>query len=307
MLVADAFDAVTAETVVQKRRALQGLADGELGIRILLLQEIARAHRACGTARECRTRKPVAFAADLLDGVADRSAGNIVMPERIAHLFELVKDHHGRILAQFPGLVEDLLDVGLAAGRRDDLTCDLGEPIKTFLGHFRRKDRNGIARKQLRVEGAAAAIVAGGGPYGMVIRRIELTGHQTRDKAAERCADLVAAGGEPLAGQKHDARLHAGQRRGQLDVVDVAEFAVSAFFNRVVSPCDAEQVQRVYVPKTDSGQLILDLFGDLGRIFHLRKGRNDDVLLARAFDRTLEILTIHSQIDHVKTLLFRMD
>ena len=62
------------------------------------------------------------------------------MPQRIAHLCELVEDHILRILLQFIGLVKDLLDVALAAGSRDDLRSDLMQPVETLLAHLRRKD-----------------------------------------------------------------------------------------------------------------------------------------------------------------------
>ena len=140
----------------------------------------------------------------------------------------------------------------------------------------------------------------------MMIGGIELTGDQTRNKAAERRADLVAAGREPLAGEQHDAGLDPGQRGRKLDVIHVAVFAVAALFNGIVSPRDAEQVQRVDVPKADAGQLILNLFGDLFGILHLRKGRNDDVLLACARNRALQIVEIHGQIDHLYSPLFLM-
>ena len=106
---------------------------------------------------------------------------------------------------------KDLLDVGLAAGGSDDLTGDGLQPVKALLGHVLRQDGHGLAGQQLGVEGAAAAVVAGGGPHGVVIGGVELTGHQTGSQAAEGSAHLMAAGGEPLAGHGHDAAGHTGQ------------------------------------------------------------------------------------------------
>ena len=82
----------------------------------------------------------------------------------------------------------------------DDLAGDGLQPVKTLLGHLLGQDGHGLAGQQLGVEGAAAAVGAGGGPHGVVIGSVELTGHQAGSQAAEGGADLVAAGGEPLAG-----------------------------------------------------------------------------------------------------------
>ena len=48
VLVADAFDPVTAEAVVQQGRALKGLTNGQLQMRIQLLQAVACGHGSCG-------------------------------------------------------------------------------------------------------------------------------------------------------------------------------------------------------------------------------------------------------------------
>ena len=80
------------------------------------------------------------------------------------------------------------------AGGGDDLAGDGLQPVKTLLGHILGQDGHGLAGQQLGVEGAAAAVVAGGGPHGVVIGGIELTGHQAGSQAAEGGADLVAAG-----------------------------------------------------------------------------------------------------------------
>ena len=58
---------------------------------------------------------------------------------------------------------------------------------------------------------SAAAVVTGGGPHGVMIGGVELTGHQAGSQAAEGSAHLVAAGGEPLAGHGNDAAGHAGR------------------------------------------------------------------------------------------------
>ena len=48
-------------------------------------------------------------------------------------------------------------------------------------------------------------VVAGGGPHGLVPGGVKLAGDQPGSQAAEACAHLVAAGGEPLAGHGDNA------------------------------------------------------------------------------------------------------
>ena len=69
MLVADALDAVSAKAVVEDGGALERLADGELQIRILLLEVVARAHGACASGGEARARKAVIFTFDRFKSV----------------------------------------------------------------------------------------------------------------------------------------------------------------------------------------------------------------------------------------------
>ncbi len=128
--------------------------------------------------------------------------GDIVVPQVIAELFELIEDH--QVLAgaaQFPALVEDFLDVAFGAGRGDDFARDLGQPLETLAAHAFRQNRDRLAGQQRRVVRAAAAVVAGAGPHGLLRRRVELPGDQSRHETAEGRADLVRAGGEPLANE----------------------------------------------------------------------------------------------------------
>ena len=298
MLVADALDAVAAKAVLQQRGALERLAHGELGVRILLLEVVARAHGAGRTGGEAGAGEPVALATDGLERILDGLARDLIVPEGVAHLFKLVEDNHVLArAAQLPRLVEDLLDVGFAAGRGDDFAGNVGKPLEAFAAHLGRQDGDGIAGKQLGVEGAAAAVVAGGGPDGLVIGRVKLTGDQTRHETAERSADLVAAGGEPFAGEQDDARLDAGEFVRDLDEVDVAEDA--AAFLGLVAPGDAEQVEGVEVPKPHIAEPGLDLIRDQVGIAHLRERRDDDALCTRALHAALQAVTVDGQIDHL--------
>ena len=107
------------------------------------------------------------------------------MPYAVAHLFELVEyDHVVTGVAELPGLIEYLFYVGLAAGGSNDLASYLGEPIKAFLAHFGGQYGYAVAGKELGVEGAAAAVVAGGGPNGLIVGSVELSGHEAGYQAA---------------------------------------------------------------------------------------------------------------------------
>ena len=296
VLVADAFDAVAAEAVIQDGRALQRFADSQLEARIALLEQVARGHRAGGTGGEAGAGKSLAGLLDVLKQIAQSVAGDIVVPQGVAHLGELVEDHHAGILLELPGLVEDLLDVGLAARGGDDLTGDGLQPVKAFLGHILRQNGDGVAGQQLGVERAAAAVVAGGGPYSVMIGRVELTGHEARGQAAEGGADLMAAGREPLAGHGKDAARNAGNGGRDLDVVRGLLVQTAGLLGFVV-PADAEQVDRVNVPQAGVRQLFLDLLGDQVRVLHLRDGRDDDVVFLGLLDVVRKAFLVDGEID----------
>ena len=304
VLVADALDAVAAEAVVEDGRALERFADGELHGGVALLQKVARGHRAGGAGGEAGACQSLAGLLDGFKEVCKGVAGDVVMPQGVAHLGELVEDHHAGVFFQLPRLVEDLLDIGLAAGGGDDLAGDGLEPVKALLGHVLRQNRDGVACQQLGVERAAAAVVAGGGPYGMMVGGVELTGHEARGQAAEARADLVAAGGEPLAGHGEDAAFHAGNGGGDLHVVrDLLEQAAGLL--GLIVPADAEQVDGIDIPQTRVRQLFLDLPGDEVRVLHLGDGRDDDVVFLGLLDVVRKAFLVDGQIDftHVLFLL----
>ena len=94
VLVADAFDSVPAETVVQQGRTLERFADGELAARILLFQIIACAHGASRTGGERSAEEMTVLTLDLLNDFADGMTGYLIMPEGVAHFFKLVEDHN---------------------------------------------------------------------------------------------------------------------------------------------------------------------------------------------------------------------
>ena len=296
VLVADAFDAVAAEAVIQDGRALQRFADSQLHARIALLEEVTRRHRAGGAGGEAGASQSLARLLHVLKQVGQGVAGDIVVPQGVAHLGELVEDHHAGILLELPGLVEDLLDVGLAARGGDDLAGDGLQPVKAFLGHILRQNGDGVAGQQLGVERAAAAVVAGGGPYSVMIGGVELAGHKTRSQAAEGSADLMAAGREPLAGHGQNAARNAGNGGRDLNIVRGLLIQAAGFLGLVV-PADAEQVDGVNVPQAGVRQLFLDLLGDQIGVLHLGNGRDDDVVFLGLLDVMQQAFFVDGQID----------
>ena len=224
------------------------------------------------------------------------------MPDAVAHLFKLIEDDHivpG--VAQLPGFIKDLFYVALAAGSGNDLPGDLAEPVKAFPAHFRRQDGDAVAGKEFAVKGAAPAVVAGGGPYGLIIGGVELAGDQPGHQTAIGSAHLVAPRGEPLADEADDPGLDAGKAGGQFDIVDATEAA--AFHGGLVMPADAEQVQGIHIPKTHVFQGLFYLLGDLGGVFHLLIGGQDDMVLSGYFDIPGQCVCMDGKIDHDKTSL----
>ena len=290
---------MAAEAILEERGALEGLAHGQLQVGVLLLEQVARAHGAGGTAGEAGASETIALALDALKGLSDGVAGDLIVPDAVAHLLELVEDDHvvpGA--AKLPGLVEDLLHVALAAGGGDDFTGDLAEPVEPLLAHLGGQDRHALAGQELAVESAAPAVVAGGGPDGLVVGGVELAGDETGHQAAVGRAHLVAARGEPLADHADDAGLDAGEGAGELDEVHGAVLA--ALHDGLVVPGDAEQVQGVHVPKAHVLQSFLHLLRHQLGVLHLLEGGQDDVVLAGDFDVSFQSFRMDGQIDHGK-------
>ncbi len=296
VLVADALDAVRPESVLEQGRALQGFAGGDLAAREDLLHVIAAGDRPRRTGGGGDAAELVAGAGEALEGLLHGVTGDLVVPQVIGEFLELVEDH--QVLprgAQFLALVEDLLDVGLAARRFDRLTRDLRQPLEALAGHALRQDGDRLAGQQRRIVRAAPAVVTGGGPDRLLRGRVELAGHQPRHEAGEGRPDLVRAGREPLADDGDDARRDAGQRGRQLERVHPAEPAAAGL--GFVMPVDAEQVARVDVPHPDLRQLFFYFGGDLGGVFHLGVGGDDDVALAGACDGAFAPLGVDGQVN----------
>ena len=191
------------------------------------------------------------------------------------------------------------LTLRLAARRLDDLAGHALEPLEALPAHPLGEDGDRLAGQQVGVVGAAAAVVAGRRPHGLLGRRIELTGDQTGNQAAEGGADLVGAGREPLAHEHQDPGIDAGELRRELEVVDPAVLA--AVGHGLVVPGDPEQVERIEIPQTDILELCLHLVRDQVRVAHLGEGRNPDVALPSPAHGRVEGGFVHGEIDHQRS------
>ena len=123
------------------------------------------------------------------------------------------------------------------------------QPVEALLAHALGQHGDAAAAQDLGDGDAAAAVVAGRGPHRALPRRIEAPGHQARRQAGVGGQHLVRADHREQRAQRHDdARLHAGQRRGQLDVHRGRHPARA---REVVEPVHAVQVERVGIVGAD--------------------------------------------------------
>ncbi len=163
------------------------------------------------------------------------------MPQVVPEFLELVKNHQVlTAAAEFPTFIEDFLDVRFTARCGNDLAGNFAEPFKAFTAHAFRQNRDRFTAQQIRVIGAAAAIITSGGPDCFLARGVELTGYQAGNQAAERCANLVAASWEPFANQRNHPRGYASKFRRKLNIVHTAKKAAAR--ERFVMPGNPEQV-----------------------------------------------------------------
>ena len=81
VLVADAFDAVAAEAVIQNGRALERFADGELHAGITFFQKVACGHHAGGAGGEAGASESLAGLLGVFKEVRQRVTGDIVVPQ----------------------------------------------------------------------------------------------------------------------------------------------------------------------------------------------------------------------------------
>ena len=207
------------------------------------------------------------------------------MPQVVAQLIELIEDDRlGARRADLGDLVVDLLDVALRAGCGDDLARYGPEPVESLLAHPLGEDGDGLAAQELGVVGSSAAIISGGGPYGLVARRVELPRHEARDEAAETRPHLMGPRGEPLAAESKNPCPNPGYLTRDLEVIDLA--VEPAALLGLILPGDSEEVCGIDVPKPGLFQFFLDAGGSvpLG-IPHLLERRDQDITFFRQLHR----------------------
>ena len=266
----------------------------------MLLEVVAAADGARRPGGKAGPGHPVPGALDMLKDGGDGVAGDLIVPQVVAHLLELVEDHHVGLAFEPVGLVEDLLHVGLAAGGCDDLTGDGAQPVETLPAHALGEDGNRVHRQQLGIEGAAPAVVAGGRPDGVICGGVELTCDQTGYQTAVGGSHLMAAGGKPLSHQAHDAGGDAGERGGQLDVIGHVLIEPAGLLG-LVFPGDAEEIEGIHVPKPHSLQPIPDDARNGLGVLHLPIGGDNDAVFAGLADVVGQVLMVDGQVDHGKT------
>ena len=193
--------------------------------------------------------------AQVLEDRAERAPGAAAVDEVVAELAELVEDHVGRVARELGALVVDLLDVALGAGRADDVgrrRHPALQPVEALAAHAGRQHGDAAAAEDARDGDAAATVVAGRGPHGLVARRDRTAGDEARDEAAIGGQHLVGADHrEPAAERDDDARLDAGQHLGQLDV---ARQRGAPPPSGIVVPVHPEQVGRSRLIRVDGVQ-----------------------------------------------------
>ena len=127
------------------------------------------------------------------------------------------------IARELGALVVDFLDVALGAGRADDV-LGRGSPScssqsKRSSAHAGRQHGDAAAAEDARDRDAAAAIIPGRGPHRLVAPGSNCPRDQARHEASVSRQHLVRADHrEAAAERQEDARLHAGERLGQLEI-----------------------------------------------------------------------------------------
>ena len=200
-------------------------------------------------------------------------------PRVVAELAELVDDLVGRIARQLGAPVVDLLDVRLRARRAHDVlgrAHPLAEPVEALPAHALRQHGDAATAQNLRDGHAAAAVVARRGPHRALPRRVEAPRHQARRQAGVGRQHLVRADHREQGAERHDdARLHAGQRLGELDVHGGGDLGRAL---QVVEPVHAIEVERVGIVGADLAERGTHVLRDQRRLRQLGEGRQPHAL-----------------------------
>ncbi len=258
---------------------MQGLGCGDFCMGVNLFEAIAAGNGPAGTGSDHQAGKIIPAAHGLGQHLQHCAAGDLIMPQVVALLIKLVENHDiisGR--SQFPAFIEYFLDIAFTAGSGDDLSGNLGQPVKTLSAHALRENGNGFAGQKLGLISAAPAIIAGGGPDGLLAGGIKLAGDQPGNQATVGRPYLMGAGGKPFAYQGDDSGLHPRQLGRKFNGVDRSVSA--AEFCGFILPGNAEQIPGVYIPEFNVAQFFFDAGGNVFGILLPGHGGNDDVFFS---------------------------
>src|SRR5439155_20219734 len=90
-----------------------------------------------------KSGQPTPRALHPIEDLINDTAGDVVMPDRIAEFFELVEDNAIRPRApDLPALVINFLDIGFPPRRGNDLRADRFEPFEALARHLLGENRN---------------------------------------------------------------------------------------------------------------------------------------------------------------------
>ncbi len=214
-------------------------------------------------------------------------AGDVVVPDGISELIELIEDHAiGPRAADLPALVVDLLDVSFPAGRGDDFGADCSEPVESLARHLLGQNRDRGAAEQGRIECSAPAVVSRRGPDRLLGCRIKLPGDKAGHQAAKCRPDFVSSRGKMPPNQTDDACGDTGQGRRKLQPVAVVE--TTALGDWFVLPGDAKKVRRIHVVDPDFCESLANLGRNSCGVLELCEGWNGNPSLAAAPDGFLQ-------------------
>ena len=275
MLVADALDVVLAVSVAEHGRTFDRLGGGDLGA-VPRFQVVAGGDRSGRAGRRDESRQPTArvCAFELREHAIEGGAGAVIMDQVVGEFGKLIDDHVALVTRKLGALVVDFLDVAFRSRRADDvggIRDPFVEPIEALLAHAGGQHGHAAAAQDAGDGNAAAAVVSGGRPHGAIMRRIEMSGQQTRHQTGIGGQHLVRPDhGKAPPEQNDDRRLHAGQRLRQDDMAG-QRHAILAVGG--VEPVDAPQIFRIRVVRADRFEARSHAGRDARRIGELAPGR----------------------------------
>ena len=212
VLVADPLDAVGAEPDVVERRALHRLDGDDPDVGVSRAQALARRDRA---RRAHRRDERGDVEAERVDHLLRRVCRAVEVEAVVPELLELVEDPGSGVGAQLADLVVDLLDVRLAARRRDHVRAVAADLLEALGAHLLRQHHERAVAHARPDPGPADPEVPGRGEHERVLARRAGAVELLLDQDRVRRSDLVRAGREVAAREHHDRGTDAGQRLGQ--------------------------------------------------------------------------------------------